>query len=138
MKHRSIATIINAHVECLTRSLPLPVLTTSSWIRLPARFFQEPGIKGSGQQVEDMHFLSLASQVCQDYRCVFGELPNNLPAGTTGRRQCFGIGDDNQIGKVSFAFRQRLPDRYSLSAHGQSITRALDITAGEDLPRFGL
>src|SRR5258706_12524581 len=76
---------IITHVEWLPRSLPLPVLTPSSPIRFPARFFQEPGVKRSGQQIEDMHFLSLPAQVCQNNRRMFGELPNNLPAGAAGR-----------------------------------------------------
>src|SRR5712671_4293346 len=91
--------IIITALECLTRSLPLPVP-----YRFAARFFQEPGIKRSRQQIEDMHFLSLSAQVCQDYRGVFGELPNNLPAGAAGRRQCLGVGGVFQISKVPLAF----------------------------------
>ncbi len=85
-----------------------------------------------------MQLFLLPMQICQHYSCVFAKLPNDLPASSAGRRELLGVSNDYQLGKVSLTFRESFPDRYSLGANRQAVTRAFDIATREHLARVGL
>jgi len=80
-----------------------------------------------------MKFFALAVEVREHDRRASSKLPDDLAAGTAGRRQRFRVGDNSKFSKLPFTFRQRLPNRNAFRANRQSITRALDVAASVDL-----
>lgn len=95
--------------------------------------FQESGIEGAWQQIGNVKLLALPFEVREYDPRAARKLPDDLPTGSTGRRQSLGVGNDRQIRELSFTFRQRFPDRNALGANCQTITRTLDVTARVDL-----
>ena len=53
----------------------------------------------------------LAAHVRQHDDAARGQLMDDLAAGSAGRRQCFRVSNNGEFSKLSFTFRQRLPNR---------------------------
>src|SRR6185503_5302994 len=79
-----------------------------------------------------MKNLTLPVEIRKNNLRAARELPNDLTTGSTRRRQRFRVGDHRKLSKLSFTFRQRLPDRDSLRANRQAITRTLNVAARID------
>ena len=91
---------------------------------------KKAGIEGTRQQFLYRTLLGFAVEIRQHDRRVLAKLPNDLPASAAGRCQRFRIRDNRKFSKVTFAFRQRLPDGNAFTANSQTITGAFDIAAG--------
>ena len=91
---------------------------------------KKASIESARQQFFDRTLLGFALQVCEYDRRVLAKLPNNLPASAAGRCQRFRIRDNRKFSKVTFAFRQRLPDGNAFAANSQTVTGTFDIAAG--------
>src|ERR1041384_6363002 len=100
--------------------------------------FQKSGVKRARQKLGHVKLLALTVQVCEDDRGAARKLPDDLTTRTARRRQCFGVRDHGELRKLSFTFRQRLPDRDAFRANCQTITRTLDVTARVNLAAGGL
>ena len=100
------------------------------------RIGEKPGVKRFRQQLPNVHDFALSFQVRERNLGVLTVLPDDLTAGATGRRQLFGVHDDDQIGKVSFTFGQGFPNRHAFSTDGQAIARAFNVATGKDFSCF--
>lgn len=97
---------------------------------------EKPRVKRTWQQLLHCNCFLSTIEVGQNDGCILAELPNDLTASSAGRRQRFGVSNNGQLSKLSFAFGECFPDRDSLGTNRETITRALHIAAGVDLPAF--
>ena len=79
--------------------------------------FQLSRIERAWQQVRDMKFFAQAVEVREHDRRASREFPDDLAAGTTGRRQRLRVGDNGKFSKLPFTFRKRLPNRHAFGTN---------------------
>jgi hypothetical protein len=96
-------------------------------------FFQEAGVESVREEIRYLKFLALSFEICEYDVGASSEFPDYLTARSTRRRQRVSVCNDCECGELAFTFGERLPNRDSFRAHGQAITRALDVTAGVNL-----
>src|ERR1043165_2324859 len=91
--------------------------------------FEEAGVEGARQEVAHLEGLGVAAQVCEDDGDVAAVLPDDLAAGSAGRRQALCVDDDGEARELALPFGERLPDGDALGADGLLVGRALDVAA---------
>src|ERR1035441_10621577 len=79
------------------------------------------GIEGLREKVFQAIGFGFAVQVDQHQLHVSAKLPENLPAGATGRRQVFGIGGHGHAAELADAFGNRLEHRHAFGAKSEPV-----------------
>src|ERR1039458_5280917 len=79
------------------------------------------GIEGLREKIFQLIGFGFAVQVDQDQLHVAAKLPENLPAGATGRREIFGIGGHGHAAELAYAFRDRLEHGHAFGAEGEAV-----------------
>ena len=97
---------------------------------------QERSVEGAGEQRPESQGFGLSVQVCEHQFDVAAELPEDLAAGSAGRRQYVRIGDYGHSDEVAGAFRDGLEDGDAFGANGQAVGGVFDIAAGENAAGF--
>src|SRR5215471_7415332 len=83
-----------------------------------------------------MERFSLAARIAQNDFDIATELPEDLAACATGRREIVGFGGDGDAPKFSGSLGDGLEYRDPLRAQGQPITGVFYVAAGVDTAGF--
>src|SRR5688572_30772780 len=92
---------------------------------------QQPRVERQRQQGAELMMAGLPPQVGEDDVEVAAELPEDLAAGTAGRRGRGGIRDDGDAAKGAMSVREGLEHRHALRADRQAVGGVLDVAAGD-------